>query len=187
MTELRAFFSHKNKVPIYIETEAFRKNPPSHPRAAIIWLHGLGADGHDFVPLAHDFEKKTGLALRFIFPHAPSRPVTINQGAIMPAWYDITGFGLEAREDKAGLEETTAFIFKLMDEQKKAGILTQNIFLGGFSQGGAAILYAGLQYPEPLGGLIALSAYLPFSHALPSFIKTKKDYLKVISIFWSFN
>lgn len=133
---------------------------------AVIWLHGLGADGNDFVPIAYELQNLVNKSIRFIFPHAPLRPVTLNNGYIMRAWYDITGLHLDAREDKEGLTETCQKINQLIQEQIQSGILPQNIFLAGFSQGGASILYAGLRYAEKLAGLIVLSGYLPLGKNL---------------------
>jgi phospholipase/carboxylesterase len=148
---------------------------------AVIWLHGLGADGNDFVPLAQSLQKLMPKPIRFIFPHAPLRPVTLNNGYVMRAWYDITGLTLEAREDKEGLEKSSTEIHQLVHHQIQLGLLPQNIFLGGFSQGGASILYAGLRYPEKLGGLIVLSAYLPLGKTLMT-EANKKNY--TLPIFW---
>jgi len=138
----------------------------SQPEYAVIWLHGLGADGNDFVPIAYELQNLINKPMRFIFPHAPLRPVTLNNGYIMRAWYDITGLHLDAREDKEGLTETYEKIHQLIQQQIQLGILPENIFLAGFSQGGASVLYAGLRYPEKLAGLIVLSGYLPLGKNL---------------------
>ena len=127
------------------------------PEAAIIWLHGLGADGHDFEPIVPELELT--VPVRFIFPHAPIRPVTINNGMRMRAWYDIYQFG-GGREDEQGLRASQ----KLVDEMIRAqGLPAERIVLAGFSQGGAIVLQAGLRYAERLAGIMALSCYLPIA------------------------
>lgn len=135
--------------------------PPTPAQYAMIWCHGLGADGHDFVPLGDVLQGKLSVPMRFIFPHAPLRPVTLNNGYVMRAWYDILGLSLQTREDQEGLSEAAQQLDLLIQQQAQLGIPYKNIFLGGFSQGGASILYTGLRYPHTLGGFIALSAYLP--------------------------
>lgn len=135
------------------------------PRHAVIWLHGLGADGHDFEPIVPEVSR--GLPpLRFVFPHAPVRPVTINGGMAMRAWYDITGTDLASREDAAGIAASTKLTHALLDAQRAAGIAAERIILAGFSQGGAITLAAGLRYPHTLAGLVALSTYLPLRDQL---------------------
>jgi len=139
------------------------KTPATH---AIIWLHGLGADGYDFSPMAPQFQQLIQTPIRFIFPHAPLRPVTLNGGYVMRAWYDITGLDLDAREDRIGLNETSKTLDQLIEEQVASGIPSENIFLAGFSQGSASVLYGGLRYPKKLAGIIGLSGYLPFYRTL---------------------
>ena len=129
------------------------------PRASVIWLHGLGADGNDFVPIVPELRVPGSLPVRFIFPHAPVRPVTINNGFRMRAWYDISAADLNNRADIAGVQQSARQVAALMDREKQRGILPTRI-LAGFSQGGAIALYAGLRYPERLAGIIALSTYL---------------------------
>jgi len=135
---------------------------PTPAQYAMIWCHGLGADGHDFVPVGEALQRRLNLPMRFIFPHAPLRPVTLNNGYVMRAWYDITGLSIESREDREGLDQTAQQLDSLIQQQVQLGIPYDHIFLGGFSQGGASILYTGLRYPQKLAGLITLSAYLPF-------------------------
>ena len=130
------------------------------PRASVIWLHGLGADGNDFVPIVPELRVPGSLPVRFIFPHAPVRPVTINNGFRMRAWYDISAADLNNRADIAGVQQSARQVAALMDREKQRGILPTRIVLAGFSQGGAIALYAGLRYPERLAGIIALSTYL---------------------------
>ncbi len=144
----------------------------SNPRHSIIWLHGLGADGEDFVPIAEEMELP--VAVRYIFPHAPMRPVTINGGYVMRAWYDILASAASAeisssigkREDAAGIRAAQAEIERLIAQEKQRGIASENIFLAGFSQGGAVVLYTGLRHKERLGGIMALSSYMPLVQAL---------------------
>ena len=130
-----------------------------HPDAAIIWLHGLGADGNDFVPIVEQLQLPSHLALRFIFPHAPVRPITINQGYQMPGWYDISSLSIVENEDEEGIKESSAILSELCQEQEANGIASSRIIVAGFSQGGAIALHCGCRYPRPLGGIIALSTY----------------------------
>lgn len=131
------------------------------PQASVIWLHGLGADGHDFVPLVKELDLHGVLPLRFIFPHAPVIPVTINNGYQMRAWYDIRTPDFISREDETGLRASQRAIEELIERENARGVPTQRIVLAGFSQGGAIILQTGVRYPQPLAGLLALSTYLP--------------------------
>jgi phospholipase/carboxylesterase len=132
----------------------------SPPQAVVIWLHGLGADGHDFEPIVPELRLKQ--AVRFVFPHAPVQPVTINQGMRMRAWYDIFQFG-GGREDDKGIRASQALIVKLIEEQP---VPPEKIVLAGFSQGGAIALQTALRYPKPLAGVMALSTYLPIAATL---------------------
>ncbi len=136
------------------------------PQYAVIWLHGLGADGHDFEPLVPQLGQVGGPSLRFVFPHAPVRPISINGGMRMRAWYDIYGFGPDAPQDETGMAESTQRIGQLIQEQARHGIVEENIFLAGFSQGGAVAIATALCYPQRLAGLIALSTYLPNAQTL---------------------
>ena len=129
------------------------------PRAAVIWLHGLGADGHDFEPIVPELGMPAAAPpVRFVFPHAPLQPVTINGGAVMRAWYDVTGDG---RQDAAGVRSSQAHVEALIARERARGVAARAIVLAGFSQGGAMALQTGLRYPERLAGILALSAYLP--------------------------
>ncbi len=130
------------------------------PEAAIIWLHGLGADGSDFVPIIDQLQLPGDLAVRFIFPNAPMRPITINQGYQMPGWYDISSYSIVEEEDEAGIRESSAILKQLCEEQEAAGIDSSRIVIAGFSQGGAIALHCGCRYPRPLAGIMALSTYL---------------------------
>ena len=135
------------------------------PQAAVIWLHGLGADGHDFEPIVPELGLPASLPVRFIFPNAPHRPVTINNGMRMPAWYDILQMG-GGTEDEAGIRESQGFVESLMARETQRGVPRDRIVLAGFSQGGAIALQAGLRHPERLAGIMALSTYLPLSKTL---------------------
>lgn len=141
-------------------------NPAEKANCAIIWLHGLGADGYDFVPIVEEMQLPSKLAARFIFPHARQRPVTINNGFVMRAWYDIRGFGLASAEDEAGVRESDAVVRKIVDQEVAAGIDAKRIVIAGFSQGGAMALHSGLRYPQRLAGIIGLSTYLPLRETL---------------------
>jgi phospholipase/carboxylesterase len=133
------------------------------PQAAIIWMHGLGADGNDFVPLVQELEY-TGLpAIRFVFPHAKTMPVTVNGGYVMRAWYDITGAELTRREDENGLRASQRDIEALIAREKERGIPASKIIIAGFSQGCAMTLQTGLRHDETLAGLLCLSGYLPLA------------------------
>ncbi len=134
-----------------------------HPVASVIVLHGLGADGSDFVPVAEALDLSAVGAVRFVFPHAPVRPVTINGGYRMRAWYDILGTDLQRREDEAGLREAGRAIAALVDRERERGIAANRIVLAGFSQGCAMTLLTGLRYPERLAGLAGMSGYLPLA------------------------
>jgi len=134
--------------------------------AVVIWLHGLGADGSDFVPIVSELKLPDALSIRFIFPHAPVRPITINQGYRMRGWYDITSLDITNRDDEAGIVESSTILTRLCDEQIAQGIAAERIIVAGFSQGGAIALYAGLRYTRALGGIMALSTYLPMKQRL---------------------
>jgi phospholipase/carboxylesterase len=132
------------------------------PDAAVIWLHGLGADGHDFEPLVPELRLPARLRLRFVFPHAPVRPVTINMGMPMRAWYDILQMG-GGREDAAGIRDSQGLLEALVARERGRGIAASRIVLAGFSQGGAVALHTGLRHAERLAGVLALSTYLPLA------------------------
>jgi phospholipase/carboxylesterase len=140
--------------------------PASPPTASVIWMHGLGADGTDFVPLVPELRLPEEVAPRFIFPNAPVRPVTVNNGMAMRAWYDIYGLGVRDREDAAGIRASATVVQGLIEQEQAAGIRSDRIVLAGFSQGGAIALQAGLRYSHPLAGILALSTYLPLPGTL---------------------
>lgn len=138
-----------------------------NPSVSVIWLHGLGADGNDFVPIVRELDLDGCPAIRFVFPHAPIMPVTINNGYVMRAWYDILGLDLGQREDMAGLRKSQALVEALIANEKARGIPAHRIILAGFSQGCAMTLQTGLRHPEKLAGLLCLSGYLPLHQSVP--------------------
>ena len=143
--------------------ETIDKQTGPDPRAAVIVLHGLGADGNDFVPVAQELDLSTVGDVRFVFPHAPVIPVTINGGHAMRAWYDILGADLVQREDEAGLRSSLAQVEALIAREKSRGIPADRIVLAGFSQGCAMALLTGLRHAERLGGIVGMSGYLPLA------------------------
>ncbi len=142
--------------------------PQSGPAdACVIWLHGLGASGHDFVPIAAELNLPDTMALRFVFPHAPAIPVTVNGGMVMPAWYDILAMGGSDRQlDTTQLMSSAAAVVALIEQQREQGIASQRIVLAGFSQGGAVAYEVALSHPEPLAGLMTMSTYFPTQQSL---------------------
>jgi phospholipase/carboxylesterase len=149
------------------ETELEVTLHPAAPAiASVVLLHGLGADGWDFVPIVDELRLPDSLPVRFVFPHAPQRPVTVNNGYVMRAWYDIKSFTPEGRADAAGVAESARRVDDYLRNETALGVPSARIVLAGFSQGGAVALHAGLRYPERLAGLLALSCYLPFPSTL---------------------
>ena len=137
------------------------------PACAVIWLHGLGADGHDFEPIVDELDLDDLPAIRFVFPHAPMRPVTINGGYVMRAWYDIVSPDFsQRREDAQGVNESAVQIEALIARENARGIPDARIILAGFSQGGAVVLHTGLRHPHRLAGILALSTYVPLADTL---------------------
>ena len=139
-----------------------------NPTVAVIWMHGLGADGNDFVPFIKELDLAGLPAIRFVFPHANTMPVTINGGYVMRAWYDIMGTDLVRREDEAGLRASQLQVEALIAREKARGIPASRIILAGFSQGCAMTLQTGLRHPETLAGLMCLSGYVPLSATVPT-------------------
>ncbi|MDH3612485.1 MAG: alpha/beta hydrolase [Gammaproteobacteria bacterium] len=135
----------------------------ANPGGSVIWLHGLGADGHDFEPIVPELCLPDRPALRFVFPHAPLRPVTINGGMTMRAWYDILSLDGDGPVDEAGIRSSAEILETLIAREKERGIDARNIVVAGFSQGGAIAMHVALRHPERLAGLMALSTYLPLS------------------------
>ena len=134
-----------------------------NPVASVIWLHGLGADGNDFAGIVPELDLSACPPIRFVFPHAPAIPVTLNNGYVMPAWYDILGTNLLDRQDAAGIQKSEAAIIALIENEVSRGISYENIVLAGFSQGCAMALHTGLRYAHTLAGIMALSGYLPLA------------------------
>lgn len=149
-------------------SDAITLETGANPQHSIIWMHGLGADGNDFVPIVETLKLPADLPIRFIFPHAPMRPVSINNGYLMRAWYDIKDPKLNQLEDETGISTSQEIINTLITQQEEQGIASQNIALAGFSQGGAMALHAGLRYQKKLAGIMALSCYLPLANTLAS-------------------
>jgi phospholipase/carboxylesterase len=148
--------------------ETIEVEPRAAADAAVVLMHGLGADGHDFESLVPELRLPAAPSVRWVFPHAPERPVTINGGYRMRAWYDIVAIDRRAVEDEAGIRESSEAIGTLVRRERERGIPAERIVLAGFSQGGAMALFAGLRWPERLGGVVALSCYLPLAATLPA-------------------
>ncbi|MCB1828663.1 MAG: dienelactone hydrolase family protein [Chromatiaceae bacterium] len=141
-------------------------DPKSPADASIIWLHGLGADGHDFEPIVPELGLPTDAAVRFIFPHAPAIPVTINAGYVMPAWYDILDISIDRKVDVAQLMNSADAIRKLIDREVERGVESTRIVVAGFSQGGAVAIQTALTYPRQLAGLLGLSTYFATAESI---------------------
>jgi len=145
---------------------AITLQPLETPSASIIWMHGLGADGNDFVPIVPELRLPGSLRIRFIFPHAPMRPISWNNGYVMRGWYDIKALGLKAEEDVTGIHQSEQTIRRLIQQEIDQGIAANRIVVAGFSQGGAMALQVALRYPQRLAGLLPLSTYLPLRDTL---------------------
>ncbi len=148
-------------------------------QGSVIWLHGLGANGFDFLPIVDELNKIPLPATRFIFPHAPEQAVTLNGGYIMPSWYDIMGLHEQAPEDETGLRESMQYVAHLIAHEIERGIAPQHIVLAGFSQGGNVALNCALRYPEPLAGALILSSYLGLKNLFPKEASTANRDLKI--------
>ena len=146
--------------------DAVEVEPPAAADAAVVLMHGLGADGHDFESLVPELRLPASPSIRWVFPHAPVRPVTLNAGYRMRAWYDILGLDRHSREDDAGIRESARAVLDVVRRERDRGIDSSRIVVAGFSQGGALALFAGLRWPERLAGVAALSAYMPLAAAL---------------------
>ena len=153
-----------------------------NPDAAVIWMHGLGADGHDFEPIVPELRLPATTRIRFVFPHAPLRPVTINQGHVMRAWYDVRALAGVRREDEAGVRQSARQIEALLARERQRGIAPRRIVIAGFSQGAAMALHVGLRYADRLAGLLALSCYLPLANTLPTEASPAN---RDVPIFWA--
>ena len=152
------------------------------PTAAVIWMHGLGADGHDFEPIVPELRLGPRPAIRFVFPHAPLRPVTINQGHVMRAWYDIRALAGVRREDEAGVRQSARQIESLIARERQRGIPAERRVLAGVSPGGAMALHTGLRHAERLAGVMALSCYLPLASTLEAEAAPAN---RAVPIFWA--
>ena len=152
------------------------------PEAAVIWMHGLGADGHDFEPIVPELRLPARPGIRFVFPHAPLRPVTINQGHVMRAWYDVRALAGVRREDEAGVRQSARQVEALIARERQRGIAPGRLVLAGFSQGGAMALHVGLRHPDRLAGILALSCYLPLAGALAAEASPAN---RDVPIFWA--
>ena len=147
----------KSNLPDFIEI-----NPTVEPAATIIWLHGLGADGHDFEGIVPELRLPASLPIRYVFPHAPERPITLNGGIIMRAWFDIFDLRLVADSiDRDQFIESAEMLEALVDNELQSGMASDRILLAGFSQGGAIVMHTGLKYPKKLAGILAMSMHLP--------------------------
>ncbi len=155
--------------------EAVEIETGRNPTGTVLWLHGLGADGHDFAPIVPQLVESHERPLRFVFPHAPVRPVTINNGMAMRAWYDILGFGRGIPHDEVGIRASDIEVGALIARENQRGIPTNRIVLGGFSQGGAISLFSGPRYPEKLAGIMGLSCYMLLEDLLPA-ERTRANY-----------
>lgn len=155
--------------------------PATSATHAVIWLHGLGADGHDFEPIVPHLGLPADLAVRFVFPHAPAIPVTINGGMVMPAWYDILSPDLKNRADEAGVRASADAVQALITRENDRGIPTANIVLAGFSQGGAIATHLGLRHPDRLAGILALSTYLVCTDTIEA---ERSDANRGTPVFW---
>jgi len=145
---------------------AVELDPAGPVRSSVIWLHGLGADGHDFAAIVPELGLPAEMGVRFVLPHAPSIPVTLNGGMVMPAWYDISEIDLQRRHDEAGVRRSAAQVAQLLAREHERGVPWNRIVLAGFSQGGAVALFQGLRNPERLAGLVALSTYMVVAETL---------------------
>lgn len=160
--------------------EYIQRDLGENPKFSVIWLHGLGADGHDFEPIVPELGLPPDLSVRFIFPHAPQQPVTINAGMVMPAWYDILSMEIVRQIDAAGIDRSAGHVCELVRQEIDRGIDSDHILLAGFSQGGAVVLHAGLLFEQPLMGILALSAYLPIPDRI---LKNQNNTARSIPIF----
>ena len=150
------------------QTETVEIDPGTDVDGTVIWLHGLGADGHDFEPIVPELRLDGLLKLRFVFPHAPVQPVTINGGMSMRAWYDILTLDRDGPQDETGVRSSAEILNALIERERERGVAADRIVLAGFSQGGAIALHAALRYPDRLAGLMALSTYVPLPSTLES-------------------
>lgn len=153
--------------------------PPQAANATVIWLHGLGADGHDFEPVVPELRQLGAERTRFVFPHAPRIPVTINQGYVMRAWYDIIAPSIDARPDAAGIRRSQGQLLALIEREEARSMPAERIVVAGFSQGGVIALHTALRYPRRLAGIMALSTYLPLADDLAREVSQANQHLPV--------
>jgi phospholipase/carboxylesterase len=153
------------------------------PESSVIWLHGLGADGHDFEPIVPELNLPREPGIRFVFPHAPMRPVTINGGMRMRAWYDIRTFDREGPQDESGIRESATLLERLIEREHQRGTEYERIVLAGFSQGGAIVLHTALRFPQRLAGLMALSTWLPLAQAFREEVAENENVARDLPIF----
>ena len=155
--------------------QTIEKEINGNPLGSVIWLHGLGADGHDFEPIVNELDIPEKLGIRFVFPHAPYRSITINGGMNMRAWYDVKSLDRKGAQDEQGIRQSGSFLEELIDQENKRGIPHNRIIIAGFSQGGAIVLHTALRYPRRLGGLIALSTWLPLESTFEEEVVNNKN------------
>lgn len=166
MSTGRAKRYHSDSTTDVVNMNMIEIDPPGRVRSVVILLHGLGANGHDFEPLVHDWRLGEQIGVRFVLPHAPRRPVTLNGGTLMPAWYDIHDLDFNSTEDAEGICGAAEALAALVAREQARGLDSARIVLAGFSQGGALALHTALRYPQPLAGVLALSTYLPLRERL---------------------
>lgn len=159
--------------------ECIELNPKIAPIGSVIWLHGLGADGNDFVPIVPELQLSNELPLRFIFPNAPEMPVTINNGYVMRAWYDIVSLSINQRSDETGILKSVSLINDLIENEEKRGVPANKIVLAGFSQGAVIALTAGLSFQKQLAGIIALSGYFPHADKVLANVVTENKSIPI--------
>ncbi len=160
---------------------------PQSAEYSVIWLHGLGADGHDFEPIVNELDFANKSKTRFIFPHAPSRAVTINNGYVMPAWFDIAALNGEAPDDEQGIRASQQQIISLIENEKAQGVASDKIVLAGFSQGGAIAMQTALRYQQPLAGLLALSSFLTLRDSLVTEASSENKNIKFLMLHGEFD
>ncbi len=157
-------------------------DPSGEHKASIIWLHGLGADGHDFESIVPELHLPAALGIRFIFPHAPMQPISINNGMVMRGWYDIRSLQLDETEDVDGVADSAVQLTQLIEQELAAGIAPEHIILAGFSQGGVIALQTALSYSKPLGGVMALSSYVADQANLAQRVSDANSQLAILMV-----